>query len=138
MSGVRLLDRKESTAEFLNTAHELEILTIKISMRENAIPKRYRYTLGQPLMTSARTLNQYITYANGIYPHTQEEYQQRRKYQIRAAVEMKNLWELMRIASELLPIKDTVLTEWAQKAYLEENVLRKWMQADKQRYKDLP
>lgn len=135
---VLVQNRKESQAEFINTAHEIEKLTIRLSMRENAIPKRYRYFLAQPLVCSARALNQYITYANAIFPKTQEEYRIRQKYQKRAMLEVKNLLELMRLASELLPIKNTVLEEWTRKVVLEENVLRKWTQADKKRYAELP
>ena len=124
--------------EFLNTAHELELQTIRMTMRENAIPKRYRYVLGRPLTDSARALNQYIIYANGIYPTKKEEYELRRNYQKRAVLEIQNMFEIMRIATELLPIKNTVLEEWIKLATLEETLLRKWIQADRQRYKDLP
>ena len=124
--------------EFLNTAHELELQTIRMTMRENAIPKRYRYVLGRPLTDSARALNQYIIYANGIYPTKKEEYELRRNYQKRAVLEIQNMFEIMRIATELLPIKNTVLEEWIKLAALEETLLRKWIQADRQRYKDLP
>ena len=123
--------------EFLNTAHELELQTIRMTMRENAIPKRYRYVLGRPLTDSARALNQYIIYANGIYPTKKEEYELRRNYQKRAVLEIQNMFEIMRIATELLPIKNTVLEEWIKLATLEETLLRKWIQADRQRYKDL-
>ena len=124
--------------EFLNTAHELELQTIKMTMRENAIPKRYRYVLGRPLTDSARALNQYIIYANVIFPTNKEEYELRRNYQKKAVLEIKNMFEIMRIATELLPIKNGVLEEWIKLASLEENLLRKWIQADRQRYKDLP
>lgn len=124
--------------EFLNTAHELELQTIRMTMRENAIPKRYRYVIGRPLTDSARALNQYIIYANGIYPTKKEEYELRRNYQKRAVLEIQNMFEIMRIATELLPIKNTVLEEWIKLATLEETLLRKWIQADRQRYKDLP
>lgn len=130
--------RAESKMEFLNTAHELELQTIRMTMRENAIPKRYRYVLGRPLTDSARTLNQYIVYANGIFPTKKAEYEVRRKYQKRAMLEIQNMLELMRITTELIPIKNTVLEEWVKLATLEENLLRKWIQADRQRYKDLP
>lgn len=130
--------RAESKMEFLNTAHELELQTIRMTMRENAIPKRYRYVLGRPLTDSARTLNQYIVYANGIFPTNKAEYEVRRKYQKRAMLEVQNMLELMRITTELIPIKNTVLEEWVKLATLEENLLRKWIQADRQRYKDLP
>lgn len=134
---VRVDQRKESQCEFLNTAHELEKYTIQLSMRENAIPKRYRFTLGLPLCNAARSLNQNITYANSIYPTTKAEYEMRRTYQLKARAELQNLFELMRIATELLPIKNSVVEEWVRMAHTEDVVLRKWIQSDKQRYKDL-
>ena len=134
---VRVDQRKESQCEFLNTAHELEKYTIQLSMRENAIPKRYRVTLGLPLCNAARSLNQNITYANSIYPTTKAEYEMRRTYQLKARAELQNLFELMRIATELLPIKNSVVEEWVRMAHTEDVVLRKWIQSDKQRYKEL-
>ncbi len=134
---VRVDQRKESQCEFLNTAHELEKYTIQLSMRENAIPKRYRFTLGLPLCNAARSLNQNITYANSIYPTTKAEYEMRRTYQLKARAELQNLFELMRIATELLPIKNSVVEEWVRMAHTEDVVLRKWIQSDKQRYKEL-
>jgi len=130
--------RAESKMEFMNTAHELEIYTIKLTMRENAIPKRYRYVIGRPLTDSARALNQNITYANGIYPTNKTEFELRRAYQKKAILEIKNMFELMRITTELIPLKNSTLEEWVRLASTEETLLRKWMQADKQRYKDLP
>jgi len=134
---VRSDKRSESSVEFINTAHELEVLTIKLTMRENAIPKRYRYILGQPLCEATRRLNAYIIYANSIYPKSKEEYQRRRSFQESAWMELKNIFELMRITTELLPMKNTVATEWVNMAYREERVLKKWMESDKQRFKEL-
>ncbi len=135
---VRVNERKESEAEFLNTAHELELMTIRLSVRENAIPKRYRYILGQKLCDSVREMNKNIVCANSIFPKRKYEYELRRTYQFRALAALQDLLELMRTTLELLPIKDTVATEWMRLASTENKVLRKWMQSDQQRYKELP
>lgn len=130
--------RAESKMEFLNTAHELELYTIRLTMRENGIPKRYRYVLGKPLTDSVRILNQNIVYANSIYPTKKIEYEVRKKYQKRAMIEIHNLLELMRITTELIPLSNAALEEWVKLATMEENLLKRWIQADRQRYKDLP
>lgn len=130
--------RAESQMEFLNTAHELELYTIRLTMRENGIPKRYRYALGKPLTESVRILNQNIVYANSIYPTKKTEYEVRQKYQKRAVMEIHNLLELMRITTELIPLSNAALEEWVKLATKEENLLKRWIQADKQRYKNLP
>lgn len=134
---VRTDQRNESSIEFLNTAHELEKLTVQLTLRESAIPKRYRYILGQPLCESARLINRCIVYANSIYPKNKEEYQMRKTYQKQARIELNNYAELMRLATELLPIKSTIVEEWATLERREEIVLKKWMESDRQRYKDL-
>ncbi|WP_026651325.1 hypothetical protein [Butyrivibrio proteoclasticus] len=138
MSGVRTEDRKASSVEFMNSAHELEKLTIQLSMRENAIPKRYRFILGQPLCEAARTLNRSITYANAIYPTNRKEYEIRRSYQTKAKMALSDMFEIMRLATELLPMKNTVVNEWTKIASIEQKALLSWMQSDKSRYKDLP
>lgn len=134
---VRSDKRNESSLEFLNTAHELEKLTMTLTLRESAIPKRYRYILGQPLCESARLINKYIVYANSIFPKTQEEYEMRKRYQKQARIELFNYSELMRLATELLPIKGGVIEEWTTLERREEIVLKRWMESDRQRFKDL-
>lgn len=134
---VRTDQRKDSPAEFLNSAHELEKLTIQLSVRENAIPKRYRFILGQPMCDAARAINRNITYANALYPTTTEQYTRRRGYQQLAKGALADLLEMMRLASELLPIKDTVMNEWQAIAYKTHKALVSWMQSDASRYKDL-
>ena len=134
---VRVNNRKESEAEFLNTAHELELMTIKLSVRENVIPKRYRYIIGQKLCDSAREVNKNIISANSIFPKRKFEFEMRRSYQLKALAALQDLLELIRTTLELFPIKETVSTEWMRLASVENKVLRKWMQSDQQRYKDL-
>jgi hypothetical protein len=144
MSNVRQRERGTSEIEFLNTAHELELYTIKVVHNEKVIPKRYRLTLGKSLMESARTINQNVTYANSINPmHTKDpelkkrDYQMRREFQKLAVVEIQNLLALMRVVSELLPVKDTVLEEWTGLVLLEEKVVKGWIESDKKRFANL-
>jgi hypothetical protein len=75
--GVRARDRGQSEIEFLNTAHELEMFTIRAAHNENVIPKRYRLTLGKDLMTSVRTIHANITYANSLNPLNVKDEEQR-------------------------------------------------------------
>ena len=61
----------------------------------------------------------------------------RKTYQKQARIELNNYAELMRLATELLPIKSTIVEEWATLERREEIVLKRWMESDRQRYKDL-
>lgn len=134
---VRSDQRKDSPCEFLNSAHELEKLTIQLAVRENAIPKRYRFILGQPMCDAARAVNRNITYANSIYPQTKAQYERRKAYQALAKSALADLLELMRLASELLPVKNTVMTQWQGWAYSTQKALAQWVQSDASRYMDL-
>lgn len=134
---VRSDKRKDSQLEFINSAHELEKLSIQLTVRENAIPKRYRIIIGKPLCDAARALNRNVIYANAIYPTTKDEFLKRREYQQKAKLALYDMFEIMRLASELLPIKSTVLDEWVTIANKEQRSLASWMQSDKNRYKDL-
>ena len=134
---VRANERSASQMEFINSAHELEIFTIKLALRENVIPKRYRYVLAKPLCESARLINQYITMANELIPKDSKEYKIRHAYQRRALAEMRNYFELMRIASEILSIKRSTLEEWTKIANKESKAMRGWIQSDSKRYESL-
>jgi hypothetical protein len=139
--GVRARDRGQSEVEFLNTAHELEMFTIRAAHNENVIPKRYRLTLGKDLMTSVRTIHANIVYANSLNPlNVKDEEQRAHTYQLRydhqkrAYIELQNLFAIMRIVSEILPEKDTVLEEWTGLVLKEESVLKAWIASDKKRF----
>jgi hypothetical protein len=139
--GVRARDRGQSEVEFLNTAHELEMFTIRAAHNENVIPKRYRLTLGKDLMTSVRTIHANIVYANSLNPlNVKDEEQRAHTYQLRydrqkrAYIELQNLFAIMRVVSELLPVKDTVLEEWTGLVLKEEKVLKAWIASDKKRF----
>lgn len=134
---VLVKDRGESVMEFMNTAFELEKFTIQACHRENVIPKRYRLSKGMDLMRSANIIGNNVVYANSIFPKTMEEYKMRVKYQRNAIREIQIMLKDLRLASEILPIKDTVLEEWTGLLLKEEGSIKSWMRSDAKRFKDL-
>lgn len=134
---VLVRDRGESVMEFMNTAFELEKFTIQACHRENVIPKRYRLSKGMDLMQSANTIGNNVVYANSIFPKTMEEYKMRVKYQKSAIREIQIMLKDLRLVSEILPIKDTVLEEWTGLLLKEEGSIKSWMRSDAKRFKDL-
>ncbi len=137
-----VLERKRglSKMEFMNTAHELEKFTIERSTRD--IPKAYTFSLRKPLCDSARRINQYVTYANSVFPdrkrQTPEKYLElcarRQSFQESAIIEIQNFLAILRLASEILPIKNTILEAWTGLVLKEEAVVKKWKQSDAERY----
>lgn len=73
--------RGESEMEFIHTARELEIYTIKKCI---GFPKRYTFYLAKPISDSAVRIHTYSKMANSIYPTNQHEAQMRRDYLLRA------------------------------------------------------
>lgn len=73
--------RKESSIEFIHTARELQIYTLKKCV---GFPKKYTFYLGQPIAESARRIHEYVKMANSIYPTNAHEVQLRRDYLLKA------------------------------------------------------
>lgn len=66
--------RSESNMEFVHTARELQIYTIRKCVN---FPKRYTFYVSQPIAASATRIHQYAKMANSIYPTNQRESQMR-------------------------------------------------------------
>lgn len=130
-------NRGESVMEFLNTAFELEKYTIQACHRENVIPKRYRLTKGMDLMRSANIIGNSVVYANSIYPKDAEEYKTRVKYQRAAIREIQIMLKDLRLVSEILPVKESVLETWTGLLLKEEGSIKSWMRSDEKRFKDM-
>jgi len=133
---VRAKDRSVSIMEFLNNMHELEILTIKLAMNEKYIPKRYRFVFAMPLMESVRKIGKNVTYGNSIYITKNDPasaIERRKRYFANAIIEIQNSFEIMRLASEMLPVNENVLKEWTGRLLAEEKLLKGVMKSDKDR-----
>jgi hypothetical protein len=125
--------RGVSMMEFLNSAHEMEKFTIERATHD--IPKTYTFTLRIPICESARKINKCLVYANSIYPENAEDYQRRRQYQKAAIYEIQNMLELLRLASEILPVKDSVLKRWTELLLSIERLTKCWTKSDRERFK---
>jgi hypothetical protein len=131
-------NRKESEVEFLNTAFELEKFTVQACHRENVIPKRYRLTLGNRLMESAKIIHNNIVYANTIRVNKKKDYVRRMGFQYKALLEIQIMLKDLRLISELFTaIKDSVLEEWTGLIIKEEALIKGWIKSDTARYSDL-
>ena len=132
MSGVLVKNRGVSEMEFLNTAHQMELFTIQRTAHD--IPKTYTFTLRIPLCESARKINKYLVYANSIYPKNNEDFRKRKEFQKAAIIEIQNMFELLRLTSEILPIKNNALNEWTEMLLKIENLTKRWSESDSKRF----
>jgi len=127
--------RATSEVEFLNTARQLEIYSIKKCAN---FPKRYTFYLSQPIANATVRIYEYVKCANSIYPVNQHEAQIRRDYLIKARAELYSLISQIEIACEIFGIEDKTLRFWMDMIEKEINLIRALMKKDRERYSKLP
>lgn len=120
--------------EYLASASKLELYTIKRATHD--IPKTYTFTLRNPLCESARRINQYVTYAEAtlVKKGDVEALEKRLSFLSWAYIETKNIFEILRICDETLPIKETVLEEWVGLILKEQAAIAKERRSLKDRF----
>lgn len=127
--------RSESEMEFIHTARQLQIHSIK---KCASFPKRYTFYISQPIANSATRIHQYVKMANSIYPLNKHEVQIRRDYLLRANAELQSLISQLEVAHELLGIDVDALKYWMELVEKEIRLVKALMKKDRARYKHLP
>lgn len=103
--------RHESEMEFIHTARELRLYTTR---KCAGFPKRYTFTVSNPLADSSRRIHQYCKMANSIYPLNAHEAQIRRDYLLRANAENFDAHRTIQRMNNLH--NDLFIRQWPQKA----------------------
>lgn len=126
--------RSESEVEFLYTARQLQIYTIR---KCTGFPKRYTFYVSQPIAACATRIHENVKCANSIYPTNAHEVQIRRDYFIKANAELYNLVSLIEVANELFGIESDKIKHWMELAEKEIRLVKGAMKRDSDRYKNL-
>ncbi len=127
--------RGQSSVEFLNTARELQLHSIKKCV---GFPKRYTFYVSQQIANCATRVYEYAKLGNSIYPVNQHEVQMRRDYFLRANAEVENLVSQIEVANELFGIDPDAMKYWMNLVNQEGLMLKAILQSDRKRYKNLP
>ena len=127
-------ERSTSEMEFLHTARELEIYTIRRCVN---IPKRYTFYLGQKIAEISTHIYNCVVCANSIFPQNQHEAQIRRDYLIHAVSELHALVAQIEIASEIIGLDADKMHAWMDRVNREIRLVKGLMKKDKERYRDL-
>ena len=104
--------RDVSELQFLNTARELQIYSIKKCVN---FPKRYTFYVSQPIANIATRIHQYVKLGNSIYPTNAHEAQMRLDYFLKAKAEVNNLVSQIEVAGELFDIEEHSMIYWMKK-----------------------
>jgi hypothetical protein len=128
-------ERGPSEAEFLYNARQLQIHTIKKCAN---FPKKYRFSISNPLELSARTIHGELKKGNSINPRNQHEFQMRRDYFLRANAELYDFVSQLEVAKEVIGFDDDALMFWASIVRQEIRLVKGLLESDKKRYRNLP
>lgn len=133
--------RGESAMQFLETARELEIFTIKQCAK---FPKRFMFLITNDIVSLAKVVYNDVKSANSIYPTNREEVQIRTNFIIDANCNLQCLISQLDIAREFIrhtdadkPLKSTIWQNWASLITAEAKLLSALRKSDKERYKNL-
>lgn len=124
--------RGESEMEFLRTARELQIYSIRKCV---AFPKRYTFYVSQPLAEAATRTHEYLKCANSLYPTNPHEAQLRIDYELHANAELNNMVSQLEVAAELFGIEPDKLKRWSELIDKEIRLVKALIKKDRERYK---
>ncbi len=128
--------RNESDMQFLNTARELEIYTLRQSKN---FPKRYSLFFDLHLLHPAVQVYEYVKEGNSIdHPLCQEEANIRREHFLKAYAKLQSLTSQIEIAHEAFQLNFDSMRRWMDLVDQEMRLVKAVMKADRARYKNLP
>jgi hypothetical protein len=126
--------RGESDMEFIHTARELQIYTIK---KCAAFPKRYTFYINQPIAELANRIYTCVVMANSIYPTNAHEVQLRRDYLLKANATLYSLVSQIETAHEIFGLETRVMKYWMTLVNREIRLIKGVLKKDKARYKNI-
>lgn len=126
--------RSVSDMEFLRTARELQIFTLRKCKK---FPKRYSFYVSIPLANASTRVYENVKRGNSIYPTNQHEVQMRRDCFLQANAELYSIVSQIEIAEEMFGLDREIIHQWIQLVDREITLVKGVMDADKKRYSKL-
>lgn len=129
--------RGESKLTVITKANELATHTIRICSNEKNFPKHYRWCITNKIVDAALEINNNANMANSIFVSDANDFALRKQYQTKALVSTYSLLSMMDIAYRTFGIESGKMEYWVGLVISVQNLLRKWRNADMERYKNL-
>ena len=129
--------RELSEMQFFQTAVDIQDKLIDFCMDEKNVPKRYRFVYAMPLIEEGQKLVDNIVDANTIYPTTNEEVIERRKYQTKANANCEKIFQKLQSLRRHRQIDSGLLKEIVGMVVAEKGYITAWKKSDNQRYKEI-
>lgn len=132
MSGVYKRLRKETEMQFLINGLELQVEITKFVMKEKFVPKKWRIIIAQGIIAKVDEMVDNMTFANSIYPTSEQEFVLRRKYQTMAICNCYQLHnKIVRMEKCLDSVKIENLSKIIELLNQVVVLLKRWKKTDK-------
>lgn len=107
--------------------------TMKICANEKIFPTQYS-AFTEKIVASALSIYQNAWKANNIMVKTADDWTLRRQYQKLSAAECNSLLSMIDLAKKVYHLRNKKVKYWAQMVIETRTLLRKWHEADQERY----
>lgn len=111
------------------------VYTVQVCKNEKNFPKRDRWLLTQEVVKAAVKAYGHVIEANAIEVRTMEDYKLRREHQIKARAKLKKLNAYIEVAMLALSLEASRNNAWQGYISKCHDLLRKWRDSDRKRYK---
>lgn len=124
--------RNESQLQFLDTARQLEIFTLRNCVK---FPKRYTFLITNEIVRLAQSVYNKVKAANSIFPSGELEINLRREYLIQANCDLQCLISQLDVAKEMFgaEIKAATWCGWMDLIESEARLISAVKKRDKER-----
>lgn len=128
--------RGESQVQFLETARQLEVYTLKQCVK---FPKRYTFLITTEIVRLAQSVFNNVKAANSIFPAGEQEIKMRAEHLIRANCDLQCLISQLDVAKEMFgaEIKASVWCAWMDLIETEAKLIAAVKKKDKERAKEI-
>ena len=117
----------------IDAAKDLAVYTIQICSNDKVFLPKYNL-INTMIINTALTIYESGWTANNILVKTAEDWNTRRNYQKIACAKCNSLLALIDLAKGLYHLRDKRIKFWAKKTIEVRGMLRKWCEADQERY----
>lgn len=127
--------RGESQLQFLDTARQLEIYTLKNCVK---FPKRYTFFITTEIVRLAQSVFNNVKSANSIFPSGELEVEMRREFLTKANCDLQCLISQLDVAKELFgeEVKASTWCAWMDLIETEAKLISAVKKRDKERLKE--
>ena len=133
---VPVSQRTHGKLEACVKAHDLCCYTLQITANKKIFMTQYQEALTNRIIEAAVTIHTLCWSANNIKVDSEYDYNERIRYQDKAAIQCNVLLSLIEIAKKIFHLETRRVTYWSGLVIDTRNLIRGWRSSDKKRYAD--